>query len=265
MAVFIYTLILVLPIVLAVFGLKAFFKWKEEQDIQDKRDRVLFFAYIYQYRGALMAFGFLVSMLFAIAAWNYQYEFKVIIEGEMQRELLADDFNVPVITEQKKRPKPKPIKTPQIQETKEELLDPPELDFDTIREEEPVVVLFTDDEGDDEAEEVVIDDGFDATDVDQLPGFPGGAAQRRMFIRKNFHFTGAEKKRLKGKKVKIYVAFDVLQNGQLSNVRITKGFNQRLDEEAMRVVAMMPKFTPGMRQGIPVKVNKVILPITFQL
>ncbi len=135
MAVFIYTLILVLPIVLAVFGLKAFFKWKEEQDIKEKRDRVLFFAYIYQYRGALMAFGFLVSMLFAIAAWNYQYEFKVIIEGEMQRELLADDFNVPVNTEQKKPPKPKPIKTPQIQETKEELPDPPELDFDTIREE----------------------------------------------------------------------------------------------------------------------------------
>ena len=264
MAVFIYILILVLPIAIAVIGLKAFFKWKEQQELEEKKDRNLFFAYIYQYRGALTAFGFLVSLLFAIAAWNYQYEFKVIIEGEIERELLADDFNVPVNTEQKKPPKPKPIKTPQIQETKEELPDPPELDFDTVREEEPVVVLFTDDDGPEETE-VVIDEGFDATDVDQLPGFPGGAAQRRMFIRKNFHFTGAEKKRLKGKKVKIYVAFDVLPDGKLTNVRITKGFNTRLDEEAMRVVSMMPKFTPGMRQGIPVKVNKVILPITFQL
>ena len=105
MAVLFYILLLLVPIVLAIFGIKSFIKWKEQEEIEDSKDRRLFFAYIYQYKGASMAFGFLVSMVFAIAAWNYQYEFKVIIDGELQREILADDFNVPINTQQKKPPK----------------------------------------------------------------------------------------------------------------------------------------------------------------
>lgn len=264
MAVLLYTLILVAPIVIAIFGLKAFFKAKESQEIDEKDDRKFFLAYIYQYKGALTAFGFLVSLVFAIAAWNYQYEFKVIIEGELKREILADEFNLPVNTEQKKPPKPKPIQTPEIKESPQPIPDPPEIVFDTVSEEkDPVQNLVGDEDGEDEEE--VFDEGFSLMDVDQYPGFPGGAAMRSQFIRRNFHFTGAEKKLYRGKKIKITVAFDVEADGKLVNIQVVRGVSKRIDAEAIRVVKMMPKFDPAIRQGVPVKVKQVVLPISIKL
>lgn len=73
----------------------------------------------------------------------------------------------------------------------------------------------------------------------------------------------AKEKKLEGT---VYVTFVVEKDGSISNVRI---LNHRenmtmLEEEALRVMQMMPKWKPGKTRGKKVRVQ-FTLPIVFQL
>lgn len=63
---------------------------------------------------------------------------------------------------------------------------------------------------------------------------------------------------------KVIIGFVVNNDGKVSNVKILKSLDKYCDEEAKRVVQMFPKFTPGIKQGKPVKVH-YSLPIEFRI
>ena len=65
-----------------------------------------------------------------------------------------------------------------------------------------------------------------------------------------------------GKK-KVYVVFKIDKTGHISEAR-ARGPHARLEKEALRVVNMLPKLTPGKQRGIPVSVSYT-LPITLQV
>ena len=73
-------------------------------------------------------------------------------------------------------------------------------------------------------------------------------------------FTTAEAKTPgKGK------VYDIVEkNGSISNVKVVRSVHPLLDAEAMRVVNSMPKWTPGKRDGKPVRV-KFNIPVQFKL
>jgi protein TonB len=54
------------------------------------------------------------------------------------------------------------------------------------------------------------------------------------------------------------------QDGNISKVDVLKGIGFGYDEEAQRVVKIMPKWSPGRQSGKAVAV-KFTLPISFQL
>jgi periplasmic protein TonB len=54
------------------------------------------------------------------------------------------------------------------------------------------------------------------------------------------------------------------QDGNISKVDVVKGIGFGCDEEAERVVKLMPKWSPGKQSGRAVAV-KFTLPISFQL
>ncbi len=60
------------------------------------------------------------------------------------------------------------------------------------------------------------------------------------------------------------VNFVVNEDGSISDVKVVRGIGRGCDEEAMRVVKMMPKWKPGRQKGEPVKVSYT-LPISFRL
>jgi protein TonB len=62
----------------------------------------------------------------------------------------------------------------------------------------------------------------------------------------------------------VYISFVVDVDGTITNVKTDKGISGGCDEEAMRVVAMMPKWKPGRQGGNAVKV-RFVLPIKFAL
>ncbi len=62
----------------------------------------------------------------------------------------------------------------------------------------------------------------------------------------------------------VYVSFIVEENGSVSNVKILRGVDSYLDNEGVRVVSMMPKWSPGMQNNQAVRVQ-YNLPIRFTL
>jgi len=97
--------------------------------------------------------------------------------------------------------------------------------------------------------------------ADEMPAFPGGAAALVKFLATKLEYPAAALERqLSGK---VYVHFTVDPEGRPHNPEVVKGLGSGLDEEALRLVRLMPWWTPGRIQGQPVWV-RVIMPITFR-
>ena len=63
---------------------------------------------------------------------------------------------------------------------------------------------------------------------------------------------------------RVYLRFVVEKDGSISNVEVVKSVDPILSREAVRVVEMSPKWTPGKINGSPVRV-RINFPITFTL
>jgi hypothetical protein len=63
---------------------------------------------------------------------------------------------------------------------------------------------------------------------------------------------------------KVYVSFVVETDGSISNPRILRDIGGGCGKEAVRVVKMMPKWTPGKQDGKPVRVQ-FNLPVAFNI
>lgn len=108
------------------------------------------------------------------------------------------------------------------------------------------------------------DDDYDEefTVVEEKPLFPGGEDAKSKFFMNNLHYPdSAVKNMIEGK---VFVSFVVEKDGSLSNVKVIRGIGGGCDEEAIRVIKMMPKWKPGRQKGVPVRVQ-MIAPILFML
>jgi len=98
--------------------------------------------------------------------------------------------------------------------------------------------------------------------VDNNPGFPGSEEARMRFLQENMRYPAEARE--KGIQGTVFVSFVVEKDGSLSNARILRGIGAGCDEEVLRVVEMMPKWTPGKKEGVPVRVQ-FNMPIRFTL
>ncbi len=98
--------------------------------------------------------------------------------------------------------------------------------------------------------------------VEQNPEFAGGMNALIRFLQKNLRYpTPASNAGVGGK---VYMQFVVGQDGAIRNVDVLKGIGFGCDEEAQRVVKLMPHWSPGRQSGRAVSV-KFTLPISFLL
>ena len=100
------------------------------------------------------------------------------------------------------------------------------------------------------------------TVVEQSPSFVGGEEARISFLQANIHYPDTA--RSWGIQGKVFVTFVVEKDGSLSNVRVLKGIGGGCDEEAVRVVKMMPRWIPGRQRGEAVRVQ-FNLPIKYTI
>jgi len=98
--------------------------------------------------------------------------------------------------------------------------------------------------------------------VDVMPVFPGGDAALLKFIADSTHYPkDAKEHAIQGK---VITRFMVKEDGSVSDVSVLKGVSPSLDNESIRVVKMLPKFSPGILNGKSVPVWYIV-PITFKL
>lgn len=93
-----------------------------------------------------------------------------------------------------------------------------------------------------------------------MPLFPGGDIARKKFFSDKMVYPRIPLENvIEGT---VIVNFIVGLNGEIRDVKIVKSVNKDLDKEAMRVISLMPNWTPGMNNGKPVKVS-FNLPVKF--
>ena len=64
--------------------------------------------------------------------------------------------------------------------------------------------------------------------------------------------------------VSVSTLLGYVKDGTIANAKIEQSIDPALDREALRVIRMMPKWKPGVRNGIPMKVEYE-LPINFRI
>ena len=119
-----------------------------------------------------------------------------------------------------------------------------------------------------------IDDNLTYIVVEKMPRFKGceevedenqafecTTLEFRKFLSKNIIYPKtAREANVEGV---VYVYFVVDNEGNVRNAIVKKGLGFGCDEEAVRVVNMLPKFAPGTQKGIPVDIP-YNLPVPFK-
>jgi protein TonB len=99
--------------------------------------------------------------------------------------------------------------------------------------------------------------------VEEEPSFAGNPDSLLHFISDNTRYPqAAVDKNVSGT---VYVSFVVLENGDISDVKVFKGIGSGCDEEAVRIVRLTNgRWLPGKQKGKAVKVF-YNLPVRFSL
>ncbi len=115
-----------------------------------------------------------------------------------------------------------------------------------------------------EMEEPKIADDTPVVFAEVDAAYPGGYAQMMKYIQENVQYPTLEKD--KGIEGKVIVRFVVNKNGELENFEIIKSVpdGKGLEQEAIRVIKNMPKWTPGKNDGHSVS-QYMTIPINFNL
>jgi protein TonB len=93
--------------------------------------------------------------------------------------------------------------------------------------------------------------------VEVPPTFKGGGLEEfRNWVQKRTVYPAAAQDN--GIQGKVYLSFIVERDGSVSNVKIVKGVDKLLDDEAIKAIMGSPKWTPGLQRGRPVRVRFTI-------
>ena len=100
------------------------------------------------------------------------------------------------------------------------------------------------------------------TVVDVMPQYTGGDRELLKFIAQSIKYpTDAQEAGVQGR---VICSFVVDKKGNIVEPKIIRGIDPSLDAEALRVIGMMPRWTPGRQDGKAVRVLYTV-PITFRL
>ncbi len=97
--------------------------------------------------------------------------------------------------------------------------------------------------------------------AEEMPEFPGGNPAMLKFMHTRMNYP--ESARKKGIEGIVYVSVIIDKKGNVTNAKPYR-FNESLDEEALRLVNSLPRWTPGKQDGKPVNV-KIAIPVKFDL
>ena len=112
-------------------------------------------------------------------------------------------------------------------------------------------------------EEVVEEEAIPFQLVEEKPSFQGGDAnQFSKWVNQRLVYPEIAKEN--GLQGRVTLSFTIKADGTLSDVKVLRGVDPSLDQEAVRVVKSSPKWTPGKQRDRAVAVSYTF-PVIFQL
>lgn len=212
-------------------------------------------------KGIFLEVGLIVALGLSLAAFEWKSPVKKIEITQSWNPVIEDVIiKNPVI--ENKKPLPQPVLVPVIRivDNNTEVMNNLEINADIKPDE--IAPVYSAPATVDLEEEKSVDNDETFMVVEKMPEFPGGISALQAFLAKNIQFPAAAAETdVQGT---VYVYFVVEKDGSISNIRILRGIGAGCDEEAERVISMLPKWKPGEQRGKPVKVSYNI-PVIFKL
>jgi protein TonB len=213
--------------------------------------------------------GFLLGLLLAMAGLFVGLEYTLEADDPLDDpDLLAqleNDMELPPMLQEdnelKLAPKAEPKPTVNLVVVEEET------EPEVLQEEEPVETDMDDDmeatsEDEMEPPPPPDDEALSLRVVEDVPQFPGGPVEFMKWLTRNLKYPAvAQQHRTQGK---VVAQFIVNKDGSVTDVRIVGSLSPTCDNEALRVLRMMPRWQAGLQNGKPCR-TMMCIPIVFRL
>jgi protein TonB len=212
-------------------------------------------------QGFLLGLVLVLALLFVALEWNSNdsgwafFDVDDDLEAELELEpLKRNQDEIPMMLPQEKVPEqPKSEELRLVEDDVEiapemtENPEPPEILENPETPEQPEVVDM-------------YDEPVDIRVVEDLPQFPGGAAEFMKWLTKNLRYpSSAQSQQVKGR---VVAQFIINRDGSVTDLEVTEHLNRACDNEVLRVLKMMPKWQPGLMDAKPCR-TKVCIPVVF--
>ena len=209
--------------------------------------------------------GIVVALTMLYVALEYNMDSDDVLDDPELIEILSSDEELaPLMREQPEvtlAPKAKPEPTVKLKVVEEESTETEE----PVREPEQTLEGDVADELPDADEQHAEEEGDEVLSfrvVEDLPQPPGGYHEFMKWLTRNLKYpTVVQQRKQQGK---VVVEFIVNKDGSVTDVGVVKSLCVECDEEALRVLRMMPRWTPGIQNNKPCR-TKVCIPIVFKM
>lgn len=186
---------------------------------------------------------------------------KVMSLGVMENKAVVQEITPLVQPEEKKPeipPPPRVVDLIRIVDNDMQLTTELEIENTEVTPDlaiNPVVQKFDTKEKDVKEEEIFLV-------ASEMPEFPGGNRALAKYLGDNVKYPEVAAET--GVKGKVIVSFVVNKDGSICDVKILRGVDPALDQEAIRLVSNMPRWKPGKQGDRTVRVSYRV-PINFQI
>ncbi|MDC6367117.1 MULTISPECIES: energy transducer TonB [Flavobacteriaceae] len=220
---------------------------------------------------------FMIGLTLVLFVTWQSFELKTYEEESYVSEALEVtdnlDEEVPITEMLRTPPPPPPPSAPDVIEIVEDVEDVEETVIESTESSQDVyvedaIVRVDDVEVEEVEEEVIVPFAI----IEHVPVFPGceiyesQAERKKCFnekvqehVRNNFKYPSAALEM--GVSGKVFVQFVIDSKGRVTEIK-KRGPDRLLEDEAVRIISVLPKVKPGIQRGKPVKV-KYSIPIHF--
>ena len=207
--------------------------------------------------------GLVISLAITLFAFEWTSTETEVAVLEDTQELVLEEEIIP-ITQEAPPPPPAAPKIPVLSDQIDIVDDEIEVDDDlfmNLEDDSSLGVEIMDYV--EVEEEVVEEEAIPFQLVEEKPSFQGGDAnQFSKWVNSRLEYPEIAKEN--GVQGRVTLQFTVEKDGSVTKVKVLRGVDPSLDKEAVRVVSMSPKWSPGKQRDRAVPVTYTF-PVIFQL
>ena len=201
-----------------------------------------------------------LSVLFIGFEWSERD--KQVATDTGLTEIVFEEEIIPITEQEQPKQAPPPPEAPKVEEVLEIMDNDSKVEESTIQasDDTQAAVEVKDTPVEVEEEEVEEEQIFQI--VEEPASFPGGMGECMKWLGKNIKYPTISQEN--GVQGRVIVQFVVNRDGTIVDAKVVRGVDPYLDKEALRVVNLMPKWTPGKQRGKAVRCQ-FTLPVQFRL